>query len=823
MVVIMQVIQNLTKNIIVTNPKDNVGKDYRKTVEQKTSFNNDFHNIASNTADCLRGYLGITPQIIKKVSQAITQSNIDEKARQKVNEIKLTKMFLDSGFSLQDISKNKELIKKLSRLDYTNVEGKFKYYQDNLAKLSVQSVRLSNIAIFLEIEELTPEMLKSLHEMAKLKYKEDSVWNGAQTPSDIWETIYFGLKSIREYDEFDFMTTANQVNFIRYFKHNFCENYINSLNENDPLLKLNLINDIKRCGSNAALQSELKARMKNQPVKFIECSQDSLSHFVESDTFCFENLQNTIGNLDLSKYEKGLPLKYSRDSFIQDFNSAIKDLNPNDRRQVFDYFQFRIDNENDIVKFPVPNDSDISEFNPNVQSAINKTRVYVNDFITNNEFVLNKEDKVAEEVLNEFIRVFPEFISVVGKIQHRGDSIDKHTLEDIQLCLKNPETKTLSKEEFRILFLSVMFHDIAKRQKMVDEGHAKPSAYFAKELVKKLPINSDEKKRIYNIIINSHWVTDGTDAKDLAASYRYFNDFKIAQIIAKADAESAGFTYAANESTVDEINSNIEFIRKNGIPIFADNLPVDKSKFPQDAEGVKYLDFSDPDKDLSEFGFAQGTKVKDLNFLCHSSHGTLNELSAICDDSKEICLSSSLLNVNYGLSTNYNSGVSVILHSSNSDIALAGKKVGCTGGQRGRDAFETYIFMQGKNESEAKRNKNFRTELPNFIKKELNLTDEEYYEFFDLIDKFDKKECLKDIKLKSGRIISAEETARALDNMHQYMLAAQNKGDYINEVVVFQPKIEAVVMSKKDFINSSIKDNQIKQTAKENNIPIILV
>ena len=65
---------------------------------------------------------------------------------------------------------------------------------------------------------------------------------------------------------------------------------------------------------------------------------------------------------------------------------------------------------------------------------------------------------------------------------------------------------------------------------------------------------------------------------------------------------------------------------------------------------------------------------------------------SICDDSKEICLSSSLLNVNYGLSTNYNSGVSVILHSSNSDIALAGKKVGGTGGQRGRDAFENYIY-----------------------------------------------------------------------------------------------------------------------------------
>ena len=131
--------------------------------------------------------------------------------------------------------------------------------------------------------------------------------------------------------------------------------------------------------------------------------------------------------------------------------------------------------------------------------------------------------------------------------------------------------------------------------------------------------------------------------------------------------------------------------------------------------------------------------------------------------------------------------------------------------------------MQGKNESEAKRNKNFRTELPNFIKKELNLTDEEYYEFFNLIDKFEKKEEIPDIKLKSGRIISAEEIAIAIDNIHQYLLEAKNSSDYINEVVVFQPQIEAVVMPKENFFNSTIETNSTKKTAKEKDIPVLLV
>ncbi len=745
--------------------------------------------------------------------------------------IKLKKLFLDGGIPLKNIAENEELINKLSKYDYDNIKAKFEYCKNKILPETGFRYDIGNLKhyeSYLTFEELNVDNLKKLYENgiylreAQRKYTSEAYLDAPG------KNIILEIHYLQEYENFDFLSTAEQKHFIKHAFHYFSDEFINNLSEFDDLMKFSLIRDLKRCGSGEELEQELLEKIQNKPISSISIDEDKMSAFFENGVFEYEMLQNSIGKVDLEKYKKGFPLQYPREKFIEDFNSSIKDLTSEEQKQVFGYYGFSIDSQNDIVKFPVPTNKDVSAFSPSVQKVLLETNVYVNNFMLNNKIVLDEEDIEAQEFLNSFIEVFPEFISIIGKIQHRGDGIDCHTIEVLQNCINNPQTSSLSKDEQCILFMTVMFHDIAKKEKVIDSEHQKPSAYFAKEIIKKAPISHAQKERIYNLIMNSHWATESKSEKDLGAIFRHKNDFKIAQIIAKADAESAGFKYLNPEDRIKEINENIAKIQSSGIALFADNLPSDTSKFPKDSDGIKYLDLTDKEEDLTKYGFAEGVKVKDLNFLVHSTYESLDELNKICDDSKEICLSSSLLSANGSLSNYWNGECSVILDCVNSDIALGGINVGCTGGQRGFEHFKDYVYMENNcwesEQNKVEHIKRQRQELVNYLKTELDLTDEEYLEFYLALEEYDSKRKIEDITLKSGRKIDSKTTRKAIEKMQAYVLKGRESGNsYPNEVVVFQPKIQAVVMSKEKYIKSSIETNKIKQDALKNNIPIVLV
>ncbi len=802
------------------------------------SFSGKYSTIHSNNQD---GKPDILPPAINYGIEYFTrktknvQNAMSSRINEKIGEIKITKLFTSNGVPLSEIYKNKDFIKRLARLDYKNVEAKYIFFKNELQQYLPPNSKneLSQLAGILDFEELTEQDLDSLHKMARIVYEKHSKFDSTQMPQDIYRYIISNINNIQKYETFDMLSTQEQSEYLQLFDFFLDDEFINSLKDNDSLMKFGLIKDVKRLGSSKLLKQELGERMKNKPISAINVHPNKINKFLQNNYLNIEFLKNSIGNADLSKYRQGLPLKYSRDNFISDFNTAIKDLTLQEKKEIFDYYQFSIDSNNDIIKFPVPSNADTSSLSPRVQAVISKTNKYVNDFVLNNEIKLDKEDKEAEKLLNDFISVFPEFISVIGKIQHRGDSIDHHTLENLQRCLNNPEIQDLTEEEIRVLFFSVMFHDIAKKQELIDEGHQRPSAMYAKEIIKKVPISMQEKEQIYNLTVNSHWLTDSKSNKDLGAVFRHKNEFKIAQIMAKADSESSGFEYAPSPARINAINENINKIKSNGIPLFADNLPEDTSKFPTDEDGVKYLDFTDKEADLSEYGFPKGTKVKDLNLLSHNSSTDFSSLTALCDDSKEICLSSSFLNASDNICTNYNLGYSqkncnVILYSSNADIALAGVHVCCTGGKRGFEDFKDFVYGENNchpnDEGKAERNKRQRSELPNYLKEQLNLSDDEYFELYKHLEKFSDKRDIQSVTLSSGRTLDAKTLKDALNNMQEYLIKGnEDNTEYKNEVVVFQPKIQAVVMNKNKFLNSNTENSEIKKTAKENNIPVILI
>ena len=746
---------------------------------------------------------------------------------QKINEILLENLFdVAKGtycYKRTKTSELRDLIKELSKLDFKNIEEKYTYLIEEVSL--GKNVIPSFVKNILKSENITVETLKALYELSQTK---NTYCSGGGYVYRLENMVYF----LNNYKNFDTMSTKAQYDFINQIEHYFDVEDINNLDENNDLERFDLIKDIKKVGSITAFREKLINRTKNSPVSFIPVEEKNIEDFMNDNDFSFENLKNALSGVNLNKYRLGFPLKYSRDDFIRDFKKVIQKLDNNEAKQVFKYFKFVIDEADDIIKFPSPNTSSISEYSSKVQNAILALRKPVDDFTFNNEIQLDKEDKELENILNKFIKVFPEFISIIGKTQHRGDTIDFHTLEDLKLCFNNSMTKDLSKEEIRILFLATMFHDIAKKQDVVDKGHQRPSAYYAKEIIKKLPLTPKEKERIYNLILNSHWTTDHTTIYDIALNFRFNNDFKMAQILAKADGASAGFDFPMTERQLQDIQECIDKINSTGIPLFANNLPDDKSKFPIDKDGIKYLDFTDEDKDLSEYGFKKGTTVKDLNFLCHNTAGSLKEITDLCDDSKDICLSAEFKNAsNKGIVTKYNAGYTdnqhVILHNINENIAAGGMKISCTGGKKGYPDFKNYIFQnyfQDPNDSfQKKLFSKRRNEFSNYIKEKLELSKEEYAEFYSKINDFKAKDEIEDITLSSGRILKSDEIIKTLNYVQNLLLNNVGQEFYINEIVMFRPKIEAIVMGKYGFFKTPIEKLPIKQIAKENDIPVILV
>ena len=306
----------------------------------------------------------------------------------------------------------------------------------------------------------------------------------------------------------------------------------------------------------------------------------------------------------------------------------------------------------------------------------------------------------------------------------------------------------------------------------------------------------------------------------------------MAQILAKADGASAGFDFPITPRQLEDIQKCIDKINSTGIPLFADNLPDDKSKFPTNEDGIKYLDFTDENADLSRYGFKKGTKVKDLNFLCHNTANSLNDFINLCDDSKDVCLSAEYKNsAKKGIVTTYNAGYSgnshIILHCNNQNIASGGTGVSCTGGKKGQNEFKDYAFMnyfeEPYDEFQKKLFTTRRNEISNGLKEKMHLNDTEYAEFFNKINQFKTLNDVKDISLSTGKKFKADEIKDILSAMQKRLTNNISSEHYINEFVIFRPKVEAIIMGKYGFFHKPIEQSEIKKVAKENNIPVILV
>ena len=731
------------------------------------------------------------------------------------NYSKLSRFFIRQKlFNPDYIDEYADKISTLAVLDYDNVIAKYNFYNQKVNAGRSYNVRLNRCFSILAEKELD---IEGLDVLCKVAEKNDAI--------DVNELMKVAIK----YGKFDSISTKEQTELIEELEKPetwLIPEQIKDLSLTPSLMRIAYFRELNGFQSSGKMKEAMLERQKNVPVRSIAVNEKCFDDlFCEDGSFSYESLKDAFKGVNLNKYYYGVNLKYPRENFIEDFKNVIVHLSPDNKSKVFSYFKFNLDEENDIVGYPVPANIQENEIPENVRKEVIAAKRLVDSFMLQNAIKLDEQDKKLENTLNSFIKAFPEFVSIIGKKHHRGDTIDNHTLVVLKKCLENPMTSEVSPSEQKLLFVAAMLHDISKKQNQIDPEHPLYSAIYAKEIVKKVPMSRDDKERIYELIKHSHWISNGVTDEEMAAIFRRKNDIKLAEIIAKADAESARFDNPVNQERVKNIYALRDKIYKNGIPLFVSALP-DKNMISIGSNGLRIVDFTDKNAELAKYGFNSGMKYNDLNFLCHSSTKSASDLLCMCDDSKEICLSSILLSpASSNLLTEHNKGCNVILSAPNSNICLAGSTVGSTGCRRGFQEFKQYLYGQsyeGAMLPDVGIEK-FREEIPTKIKKYLALDDNEYAELYSEIDSLNSVDEISDVSLSNGKVVRADSIKSSIKSILNYLYTYRKDGK--NEVVVFNPKILAFVI-KKDLYNRQEPDRDTLETirtARENDIPIVIV
>lgn len=714
---------------------------------------------------------------------------------QSFNYMKLNKMFIEKGLlTLRETKKYSAYTEELSESNFENVKEKYEIIYKYLSETSQNDLskdfeyQKKHIFPLLKDENITADDLRALVAISEKRNPGREI------------NLPVIINDITGYEIFEDLVSSAQCALERKLRSSFSANpnadyaacfyiskdEIDKLDDDSPLMRFALFKDIKTASNEQEFNAKLKKIICNIPCKPIPVEKQLIENVISEKNI--DNLSKILNNTDLSKYRYGFPLRYSREKFISDFMSYADKLTPKERIQVYKHFKFKITSSGDMINYPDPFVEESDKLYAPFKTLIDK-------FMLNNKIIIDPEDKEAENAFNDIIGAFPEFITIIGKIQHRGDSIDYHTFDDLKRIMNHPEYKTLTPQEKRIIFISTLFHDFGKDEKKIDPGHPKKSALIAKEIIKKLPVSLDEKERIFNLIRHGHWLTDMDNSDDIAFYFRRPGDFKLAQIFSEADSNSAGFRYMPAEKRISDTETNISLINKNGILVFADNLPVQEDYYDVNRYGVKYIDFRDGEASVEKYGYRAGTKVKDLKFFCHSTYDSEEDFAMYCDDSKDICLSSMLLGYNDKFDTKYAPNA-YIISANNANIVLGGKDLNSTGEKRNYDfakcgmyksfAGSDYLFPSDLNE--------YRSEIPKTVRKLLHITKDEYIELYDKICNLENIEDINDIELSSGKILSKENIIKAVNHLREYLTGPMiNVCGYKNEFVIYNPKPEGKI------------------------------
>ncbi len=545
-----------------------------------------------------------------------------------------------------------------------------------------------------------------------------------------------------------------------------------------------------------------------------------------------KKLEQLLSTAQFEKFRReGLPLAYSRKSFLGDLNSVLKGVPQNEQAEIFKKMGIKpiFDAQNIIGYNGIINLEGLS--NEGIEGKVSKLAV---KFIKENSVTTG--EKELDEALNSLICAMPEFINTIGKQQHSAHdfSLDIHILTVLKDAIANPEYQKLSNEEKFCLKIAAILHDIAKSEGVKDSSHPDLSALYARDILSKdsMVLPDEMKNRIYELIKNHHWLaaynTNKVSADELAVIFRRSGDLKIAQIMAQADLMGINanlalyhrYANALSDSMQKPIELELNRINATG-QMFLPNRIVTPSKIPTvEYEGKTYrvINFKELDKntDLFRYGFEPGTNVDNIRFFIHT-----------VDDNKI----SNLENV-YRLNDSNNGGFICVSYASVQDNPTFGNnKFGLSlYGENVNIANASFINQgSGSNKdfmcfSETLRGQNYKSAhrklIPDAIKKELGLSDEEYSQLYAKMQKYRYPSQLdNDREIKLGeKVFSARQIKNAIRNADEVMIISLRSQH--NEANLYSPKTQGII-AKTDSIEQLPKE--LLDFAQKHNLPIFLL
>ena len=551
-----------------------------------------------------------------------------------------------------------------------------------------------------------------------------------------------------------------------------------------------------------------------------------------------------------------LELTYPRETFISHMQELMKDLTPQERMKATDYFgfEFRTLADGSFVMngYPVNinNGAKMAEItDPQTKAVIEKMRPYVKQFSENNKIHIDGNPELAAQ-LNDIIKAFPEFLTTVGKVQHRTHdfTVDVHTLKVMQGVMSNPRYAKLPEADKRALQIATLMHDLTKAENHIDKTHPAYSAFDTYYLLSKMDMPESERLKIYQIIKNHDWLEqynkkiknpDGTfrdmtpeektkAAQDTAFELRQGNSFEMASILAEADLAGVKRNGVFFEKYKDElvkgneeIGALVTELQKTAIHLPQERIPH-ASDIIADGENVVEVEidgiknkvvYLQPDMELSQYGFADGLNSNDLNVLVHAfdDDGAGATFQALGQIDSDALLSSSYITYEKG---NYHvfRTQGFILDVASDDIHAAYYRDFGSGTKKDIELLkDEYLFSTQRSKE--------RKYISELLKQKLGLSDEEYTKF---LPEISDKSILELDK-------THPEAARAMREIFDAMEGGKRSaGRQYNEILITRPKIQGIFFEGKHKDDSTPGEYTIdkvpeylRRYAADNDLPII--
>ena len=282
-----------------------------------------------------------------------------------------------------------------------------------------------------------------------------------------------------------------------------------------------------------------------------------------------ETLSTSVAKLSDSDFASlEIKLTYPKDKFISDVLKKVKDLSPNERQKVYDYFGFELQhNKNNptgfsITGYPINlnNGKKLAEItDSNTKAVVESLRPDVVKFSEQNPIKCN--NPAVQNLLNDVVDVLPELRAQIGKVQHKTHDFDvfKHSLKVMQKVAQEPNLKNLNESDKKIMMLASLLHDITKGEGYADKTHAAQGSFDTFFISKKFNLTPDEEIKLYTLTRHHEWLEYVNTAKSeeqltkrlqsVAYDLQHDNLFDMALMFTHADLKAVKVNDMFHDST----------------------------------------------------------------------------------------------------------------------------------------------------------------------------------------------------------------------------------------------------------------------------------